>query len=89
TLFGRNTEGGALSLVTRKPTGEFGMRATAGVGNLDSYNTEMHVDFPALGDFAFKVLLMGFIFRVRFESGGWHVCLTYDGRMLLIIDLWR
>ena len=55
TLFGRNTEGGALSLVTRKPTGEFGMRATAGVGNLDSYNTEMHVDFPALGDFAFKV----------------------------------
>nr|WP_314433768.1 TonB-dependent receptor [uncultured Brevundimonas sp.] len=55
TLFGRNTEGGALSLVTRKPTGEFGMRVAAGVGNLESYNTEMHVDFPALGDFAFKV----------------------------------
>ena len=29
TLFGRNTEGGALSMVTRKPTGEFGMRAGA------------------------------------------------------------
>jgi iron complex outermembrane receptor protein len=55
TLFGRNTEGGALSLVTRKPTGRFGMRAVAGVGNLDSYNSELHVDFPALGDFAFKV----------------------------------
>lgn len=55
TLFGRNTEGGALSLVTRKPTGEFGMRAVAGIGNLDSYNSEMHVNFPALGDFAFKV----------------------------------
>lgn len=55
TLFGRNTEGGALSMVTKKPTGEFGMRAVAGIGNLDSYNSELHVDLPALGDFAFKV----------------------------------
>ncbi|WP_395943248.1 TonB-dependent receptor [Brevundimonas sp.] len=55
TLFGRNTEGGALSLVTRKPTGEFGMRAVAGVGNLNSYNSELHVDFPAIDDFAVKV----------------------------------
>ncbi|MGH7020386.1 MAG: TonB-dependent receptor plug domain-containing protein, partial [Brevundimonas sp.] len=55
TLFGRNTEGGALSLVTRKPTGEFGMRARAGVGNLNSYSSELHVDFAAIGDFAIKM----------------------------------
>lgn len=55
TLFGRNTEGGALSLITKKPTGEFGMRAVAGVGNLNSYNSELHVDFPAIGDVAVKV----------------------------------
>jgi iron complex outermembrane recepter protein len=55
TLFGRNTEGGALSLVTRKPTGEFGLRAVAGVGNLESYTSELHLNFPALGDFAFKL----------------------------------
>ncbi|RZJ42701.1 MAG: TonB-dependent receptor, partial [Brevundimonas sp.] len=55
TLFGRNTEGGALSLVTRKPTGQFGLRAVAGVGNLDSYTSELHLNLPALGDFAFKV----------------------------------
>jgi iron complex outermembrane receptor protein len=55
TLFGRNTEGGALSLVTRKPTGEFGMRAVAGVGNYSSYNSELHVNFPSFNDFAVKV----------------------------------
>ncbi|MDB5421174.1 MAG: TonB-dependent receptor [Brevundimonas sp.] len=55
TLFGRNTEGGALSMVTKKPTGEFGMRAVAGIGNMESYNSELHVNFPALGNFAFKV----------------------------------
>ncbi|MGH7028420.1 TonB-dependent receptor [Brevundimonas sp.] len=55
TLFGRNTEGGALSLVTRKPTGEFGMRASAGIGNLNAYNSQLHVDFDAIGDFAIKM----------------------------------
>ncbi|HJO66614.1 MAG TPA: TonB-dependent receptor plug domain-containing protein, partial [Sphingomonas sanguinis] len=32
TLFGRNTEGGALSIVTAKPTGKFGGSLTAGFG---------------------------------------------------------
>ena len=55
TLFGRNTEGGALSLVTRKPSGEFGMRAIAGVGNYDAYSSELHIDFAEVADFAIKV----------------------------------
>ena len=33
TLFGRNTEGGAVSIITRAPTGKFGIRGTAGIGN--------------------------------------------------------
>lgn len=33
TLFGRNTEGGALSIVTKAPTGEFGGRVSGGFGN--------------------------------------------------------
>src|SRR6476659_7868811 len=32
TLFGRNTEGGALSIVTKAPTGELGGRILGGVG---------------------------------------------------------
>ncbi len=33
TLFGRNTEGGALNIVTSRPTGEFGGRIVGGIGN--------------------------------------------------------
>ena len=55
TLFGRNTEGGAVSLISKTPTGEFGGRVTAGVGNLGSYNGGLHVDFPEVANFAFKV----------------------------------
>lgn len=55
TLFGRNTEGGALSLVTKKPSGEFGVRATAGVGNYGAHNGEVHVDLPRWGDISIKL----------------------------------
>jgi iron complex outermembrane receptor protein len=55
TLFGRNTEGGALSLVSKAPTGEFGGRVSAGVGNLGAYNGDLHLDLPSFHDFALKV----------------------------------
>ncbi|MBC7505917.1 MAG: TonB-dependent receptor, partial [Sandarakinorhabdus sp.] len=55
TLFGRNTEGGALSIVNRAPTGVFGGRITGGVGNYGSYNGELHLDLPSFHDFAVKV----------------------------------
>lgn len=55
TLFGRNTEGGAVSIVSKKPTGKFGGRMTAGVGNFGSYNTGLHIDLPEVADFAVKL----------------------------------
>jgi iron complex outermembrane receptor protein len=55
TLFGRNTEGGALSLVSKAPTGEFGGRVSAGVGNLGAYNGDLHLDLPSFHDFAIKL----------------------------------
>jgi iron complex outermembrane receptor protein len=54
TLFGRNTEGGALSLVSRAPTGVFGGRVTAGVGNYGSQNVDAHLDLPAFQNVALK-----------------------------------
>ena len=55
TLFGRNTEGGAISIVTKQPTGEFGLRATAGISNYGGHNASAHLDLPRVGDFSFKI----------------------------------
>ena len=55
TLFGRNTEGGAVSLVSKMPTGEFGGKVTAGVGNFGSYNGGLHIDLPEVANFSFKI----------------------------------
>ena len=55
TLFGRNTEGGAISIVTKAPTGEFGGTVSAGVSNYSGYNTGLHLDLPKVGDVSVKI----------------------------------
>jgi iron complex outermembrane receptor protein len=55
TLFGRNTEGGALNIVTARPTGEFGGRISGGIGNYGSYNSEVHLNLPEIAGFRFKL----------------------------------
>lgn len=55
TLFGRNTEGGALNIVSKAPTGEFGGRASAGIGNYGAYNAALHVDLPEFANISIKV----------------------------------
>jgi iron complex outermembrane receptor protein len=55
TLFGRNTEGGALSIVTRAPSGEFGGRMSAGMGNYGAYNGDVHIDLPEYKGFSLKL----------------------------------
>ena len=55
TLFGRNTEGGALSMVLKAPTGEFGGRIEGGVGNVGAYNAGIHLDLPKVANFSIKL----------------------------------
>lgn len=55
TLFGRNTEAGALNIITRRPTGKFGMRLLGGFGNYNSNKGELHLDLPAFHDLAIKI----------------------------------
>ena len=55
TLFGRNTEGGALSLVSRAPSGKFDGRVSGGIGNYGSHNGEIHLDLPEYHNFSVKL----------------------------------
>jgi len=49
TLYGKNTIGGAVNLVTRKPSGEFGGSIMFGIGEHDLYNERITVDLPTMG----------------------------------------
>ncbi|MDB5724802.1 MAG: TonB-dependent receptor [Novosphingobium sp.] len=55
TLFGRNTEGGAVSIVTKRPSGEFHLNATGGIGNYGAYKGEVHLDLPSFNNFSVKL----------------------------------
>ncbi len=55
TLFGRNTEGGAVNMVLRAPTGEFGGKAVVGVGNFGSYNGQLRLNLPEFAGFSIKI----------------------------------
>ena len=55
TLFGRNTSGGALSIVTRRPTGQLEGELKGGFGNYGAINTEAHLNLPSVYGVATKI----------------------------------
>jgi iron complex outermembrane receptor protein len=55
TLFGRNTSGGALSIVTRRPTGSLEGDFRAGFGNYGSWGNEVHLNLPEVAGIATKI----------------------------------
>ena len=55
TLFGRNSTGGALSIVTRKPSGEFRLAQTGGISNYNGHKVETHLDLPSFADVSVKL----------------------------------
>lgn len=52
TLFGRNATAGAVSIVTRQPTGTLGFRQDVSVGSHSLMRTRTTVDLPAVGPFS-------------------------------------
>ena len=54
TLFGRNTEGGAVSIVTKDPTGDGRGTAQAGFGNFGQYDGALHYNLPSFANLAIK-----------------------------------
>lgn len=49
TLFGRNATAGAISVNTRDPSGEIGVKATVTAGNYDQFRFGVSVDLPQIG----------------------------------------
>lgn len=71
TLYGKNTIGGAVNLVTRKPSGEFGGHLILGMGSHDLYTQRLSVDLPTMGnpDDALGTLKAKFAFSGRQFDG--------------------
>jgi iron complex outermembrane recepter protein len=57
TLFGRNTNGGAINITTRKPADEFGMRMNFEVGSFNRRNATFAVDVPLTDTLKAKFML--------------------------------
>lgn len=55
TLFGKNAAGGAVRLVSKKPTGEFGVRENVDFGNFGYWKNDTHIDLPAFAGVATKI----------------------------------
>jgi len=45
TLFGRNAIGGAVSIVSKEPTGEFGLKQSIGMGRFDELRSVTRINF--------------------------------------------
>jgi iron complex outermembrane receptor protein len=52
TLYGRNTTGGAINLVSRQPKGEFAFKQQLGAGSRDRFRSLTVLDLPSWGDIA-------------------------------------
>lgn len=57
TLFGKNTVAGAVSLVSKKPSGEFEGKATINLGNFNAVEAKLGVDFAISDTVAAKIAL--------------------------------
>jgi iron complex outermembrane receptor protein len=49
TLFGRNTQGGAINMITNKPTGEWGGSVGIDIGNYNRRVEKVSMDLPKFG----------------------------------------
>jgi iron complex outermembrane receptor protein len=72
TLYGKNTIGGAVNLITRAPTGEFGGQIWLSYGEWNRFQRRVSVDLPAVGDFKIK-----FGYSGNDMGGYWHNAATH------------
>ncbi|ODT85581.1 TonB-dependent receptor [Phenylobacterium sp. SCN 70-31] len=91
TLFGRNTIGGALNIITKRPTGEFGLTQKVGIRNLDGWNVATNLNLPEMAGVSIKLdgLLSkrdGWVNNDLPGAWDWN---QYDRRGLRAAALWE
>ncbi|MEI6487044.1 MAG: TonB-dependent receptor [Sphingomonadales bacterium] len=91
TLFGRNTEGGAINIVTKKPSGQFKFNTTAGLGNFGSYNVVSHIDLPEFAGISIKFdgVVTAREGMVKNPFAGASDFNSYDKRGFRVEALWK
>jgi iron complex outermembrane receptor protein len=72
TLFGRNTTGGAVSIISKKPTGDLGGSLRLRYGNFNSWETTGVLNLPIAGD---KVALR--LVGQHMQNGGYARNLSF------------
>ncbi|WP_235589469.1 MULTISPECIES: TonB-dependent receptor domain-containing protein [Sphingobium] len=55
TLFGRNAVGGALNIISKRPTGRLGFEVTGGLSNFDGQRLKGTLNLPALAGVSVKL----------------------------------
>ena len=65
SLFGRNSIGGAVNLISRQPAGEFGIRQALDVGRFGEIRSVTNLDLPTMGGVKAKLSY------VHSERDGW------------------
>jgi iron complex outermembrane receptor protein len=58
TLYGRNTTGGAVNIISRKPSGELDFKENLGFGNRGYMRSLTAIDLPKVGGLSSKVTLL-------------------------------
>ena len=58
TLYGRNTTGGAVNLISKEPTGNFGFKQSLTFGTRNQFRSLTAVDLPKVGGLSSKVTLL-------------------------------
>lgn len=67
TLYGRNTTGGAINFISRRPSQEFEAYLTTGYSRFERFDLEGAVGGPISDDLAFRISA-----RTVQQSGGWQ-----------------
>ena len=58
TLYGKNTTGGAINIISKQPTGEFGLKQTLEFGNRNEFRSLTTINLPRWHDVSAKLTLL-------------------------------